>query len=134
MSLIYIQSSSHRRPLSHDRLANFLAVSAPLIIAYPAEIWPYRLRARGMALTQVSLYVAIFFNIFVNPIALDHIGWKYYIIFAVVIVVMTIIIYFIYPETRGHSLEEMASIFDGEAAAVTGKTSLKNTTEATGTH
>ncbi len=87
-----------------------------------------------MALTQVSLYVAIFFNIFVNPIALDHIGWKYYIIFAVVIVVMTIIIYFIYPETRGHSLEEMASIFDGEAAAVTGKTSLKNTTEATGTH
>lgn len=82
-------------------------------MSYPAEIWPYFLRARGIALVQLSTYAAIFFNIFVNPIALEAIGWKYYIVFAVILVVITVTIYFTYPETRGHSLEEMQVIFDG---------------------
>ncbi|KAH6692488.1 sugar transporter [Plectosphaerella plurivora] len=89
----------------------------PLIVAYPAEIWPYELRARGIALTQMSTYAAIFFNTFVNPIALEAIGWKYYIVFAVILVVITITVYFFYPETKGHSLEEMAVIFDGIEAS-----------------
>ena len=86
--------------------------STPLVIAYPAEIWPYQLRARGIALTQLSTYAAIFFNTFVNPIALDAIGWKYYIVFAVILVVVTLTVYFYYPETKGHTLEEMAVLFD----------------------
>ncbi|KAJ4264227.1 hypothetical protein NW762_005421 [Fusarium torreyae] len=92
----------------------------PLIVSYPAEVWSYQLRARGIALTQLSTYVAIFFNTFVNPIALDAIGWKYYIVFAVILVVITVTIYFYYPETKGHSLEEMAQIFDKDQAVVTG--------------
>ncbi|KAH8901556.1 sugar transporter [Thozetella sp. PMI_491] len=92
----------------------------PLLIAYPAEIWPYHLRARGMALVQMSTYIAIFFNLFVNPIALEAIGWKYYIVFAVILVFITLTIYFFYPETKGHSLEEMALVFDGaDAPAIT---------------
>lgn len=83
-----------------------------MLIAYPAEIWPYQLRARGIALTQLSTYAAIFFNTFVNPIALDAIGWKYYIVFAVILVGVTLTIYFFYPETKGHTLEEMAVLFD----------------------
>lgn len=88
------------------------------MVAYPAEIWPYQLRARGVALTQLSTASAIFFNIFVNPIALDAIGWKYYIVFAVILLIITVTIYFFYPETMGHSLEEMAIVFDGIEAAV----------------
>lgn len=65
------------------------------------------------------------FNTFVNPIALDAIGWKYYIIFAVILVVITVTIYFFYPETKGHSLEEMAVIFDKEMAAVIGHETSK---------
>ncbi|CRK14091.1 hypothetical protein BN1723_015723 [Verticillium longisporum] len=90
----------------------------PLVVSYPAEIWPYQLRARGIALTQLSTYFAIFFNIFVNPIALDAIGWKYYIVFAVILVIVTVTVYFCYPETKGHSLEEMSVIFDGLEAAI----------------
>ncbi|KAF4976380.1 hypothetical protein FZEAL_6941 [Fusarium zealandicum] len=90
----------------------------PLVVSYPAEIWPYHLRARGIALTQISTYVAIFFNTFVNPIALESIGWRYYVVFAVILVVVTATIYFFYPETKGHSLEEMAVVFDGADAAV----------------
>ncbi|KAJ0267994.1 hypothetical protein COL940_013827 [Colletotrichum noveboracense] len=91
----------------------------PLIVSYPAEIWPYQLRARGTALTQMSTYFGIFFNVFVNPIAFDAMGWKYYLVFVVILIIGTVIIYFFYPETRGHTLEEMAVIFDGESARVT---------------
>lgn len=60
--------------------------------------------------------MAIFFNTFVNPIALESIGWKYYIVFAVILVVITMVVYFYYPETKGHTLEEMAVVFDGVEA------------------
>lgn len=95
--------------------------STPLIVSYPAEIWPYHLRARGIALTQLSTYFSLFFNIFVNPIALDAIAWKYYLVFVGVLVVVNITVYFFYPETVGHSLEEMAVVFD-KVDAVLGST------------
>jgi hypothetical protein len=69
-----------------------------------------------MALVSISTYIAIFFNTFVNPIALDSIAWKYYIVFAVILAVITVTIYFFYPETKGHTLEEMTTVFDGEEA------------------
>ena len=90
----------------------------PLLISYPSEIWEYTLRARGLAVTSMSTQLAVFFNIFVNPIALAAIAWKYYIVFAVLLVIITLTCYFFYPETRGYSLEEMARIFDGDNAAV----------------
>ncbi|KAF3347756.1 hypothetical protein VdG2_03992 [Verticillium dahliae VDG2] len=89
----------------------------PLVVSYHAEIWPYQLRACGIALTQLSTYFAIFFNIFVNPIATDATGWKYYIFFAVILVIVTGTVYFCYPETKGLSLKEMSVIFDGVEAA-----------------
>ncbi len=53
---------------------------------------------------------------FVNPIALESIGWKYYFTFIVFLVTFFVIAYFYYPETRGRTLEQMALIFDGEDA------------------
>ncbi|KAK7216145.1 hypothetical protein V2G26_004148 [Clonostachys chloroleuca] len=103
----------------------------PLLVSYPAEIWSYTLRARGTALTQMSTYAAIFFNTFVNPIALNDIGWKYYAVFAVILLEVTITIYFLYPETRGHTLEEMAVVFgEGDAVAEVSK-DVKHNVEAT---
>jgi len=90
----------------------------PLLVAYPCEIWPYTLRTKGITVTWVTAISAIFFNTFVNPIALEAIGWKYYIVFVVVLIIFCITAYLFYPETRGHSLEQMALIFDGEDAAV----------------
>ena len=90
----------------------------PLLIAYPCEIWPYHLRGRGLSVTWVVLVAAIFFNTFVNPIALDAIGWKYYFVFVTVLVAYGLVAFFFYPETRGHSLEEMAFIFDGDKAGL----------------
>ncbi|PVH95557.1 general substrate transporter [Periconia macrospinosa] len=89
----------------------------PLLVAYPCEIWPYTLRTKGITVAWMTAVSAIFFNTFVNPIALEAIGWKYYIVFVVVLIIFYITAYLFYPETRGHSLEQMAIIFDGADAA-----------------
>ena len=61
----------------------------------------------------MSIYLALLFNLFVNPIALAAIAWKYYIVFICVLIIATIAIYFAYPETKGFTLEEVAVVFDG---------------------
>lgn len=97
----------------------------PLLIAYPSEIWQYELRSRGIGVTWVAMVAAIIFNVFVNPIAMAAIGWKFYIIFIVMIVVFGVTTYFFYPETKGNTLEEIAQIFDGdEAATIQGQSIL----------
>lgn len=101
----------------------------PLVMAYPAEIWPYALRTKGVALTSVSTYLALVFNQFINPIALGSIAWKYYILYICLLVVILGTIYLTYPETRGYSLEEIAVIFDGDDAAMIAATELHKAAE-----
>lgn len=90
----------------------------PLVISYPAEIWQYHLRSRGVAVASFSTFLALFFNLFVNPIALNSIAWKYYIVYVAILILICFTCYFFYPETRGRSLEEIAVVFDGDDAAV----------------
>jgi len=49
-----------------------------------------------------------FFNQFVNPIGLENLGWRYYISYCVWIVVEILITFFLFPETHGKTLEELA--------------------------
>ena len=97
----------------------------PLVVSYVCEIWPYTYRARGLAISQLSTQAAIFFNIFVNPIILEAIQWKYYTVYVGLLVIITITVYFFYPETNGHTLEEMVKVFDGEDAQVPGEEALR---------
>lgn len=56
------------------------------------------------------------FNTFVNPIALDVIGWKYYFVFVGVLSCYEISVCFLDPETRGYTLGQMAVVSDEHAA------------------
>ncbi|OHW96270.1 sugar transporter [Colletotrichum incanum] len=71
----------------------------PFLTAYPCEIWSFTQRSRGLTVTWCSSVVALFLNTFANAIALEAIQWRYYF-------------------TRGHSLEQMAVIFDGNDSEV----------------
>ncbi|TEA16386.1 Lactose permease [Colletotrichum sidae] len=102
----------------------------PLVVSYPVEIWTYQLRARGLAVCQMVSLGAIFFNTFINPIALDAIQWKYYFVFVIILVAMLVSVWFTYPETRGRTLESIAWLFDGDRAGVglvTAESALKTT-------
>ncbi|RMI95603.1 hypothetical protein CDV36_016396 [Fusarium kuroshium] len=47
----------------------------PLTIRYSLEVLPFTLRAKGMNIGNLTVNMASFFNGFVNPIALETIGW-----------------------------------------------------------
>ncbi|CAG8029733.1 unnamed protein product [Penicillium olsonii] len=110
--------------------AGYCVALTPFLTSYPCEIWPYRLRSRGLTVTWLAAIVGMFFNTFVNPIALNAIAWKYYIVFIVVLVMFGVTAYFFYPETKGYSLEEISLIFDGPDSLVGGSAGLKIPMEA----
>ncbi|KAL4879558.1 hypothetical protein BJY04DRAFT_208668 [Aspergillus karnatakaensis] len=89
---------------------------SPLPIAYLVEILPYTLRAKGLSVFNFSQYCSSMFNGFVNPIGLDALSWRYYIVFVAALLLWLVIIWFTFPETKGMSLEEVSKIFDGEDA------------------
>ncbi|EAT91637.2 hypothetical protein SNOG_00142 [Parastagonospora nodorum SN15] len=89
-------------------------------VSYTVEILPYRIRAKGLTLCFVFTSLAGIFNQYVNPIGLEALGWKFYIVYIVVLVLECLAIYFLYVETRGPALEEIAILFDGADANVAG--------------
>jgi MFS family permease len=97
----------------------------PMIFAYPIEIWPYTLRARGLTISIATTEAGLIMGMFVNPIALNAIGWKYYILFCCILALFFVLIFFLFPETKGHTLEEIAEVFDGNAADKLGPDDMK---------
>ncbi|KAH7093644.1 general substrate transporter [Paraphoma chrysanthemicola] len=86
----------------------------PLQVTYVVEILPYEMRARGLTLYNLFVSCALIFNQYANPIGLTNIKWKYYIVYDVWLFVELIVVYYLFVETSGSSLEEMAALIDGE--------------------
>src|SRR3569833_481943 len=78
---------------------------------YPAEIVPLRIRAPANALSTSANWIFNFMVVMVTPVAFNNIGWRTYVIFAVINAFMVPCVYFFYPETAYRSLEEMDTIF-----------------------
>ncbi|PSN59655.1 general substrate transporter [Corynespora cassiicola Philippines] len=91
-----------------------------LTVSYTVEILPFKIRAKGLTLCFVFTSLSGIFNQYVNPIGLEALEWKFYIVYIVVLVLECLAIYFLYVETRGPTLEEIALLFDGENANVAG--------------
>ncbi|KAJ5973247.1 hypothetical protein N7481_010457 [Penicillium waksmanii] len=78
---------------------------------YPAEIVPLRIRAPTNALSTSANWIFNFLVVMITPVAFKTIGYKFYIVFAVINAAILPVVYFFYPETRYRSLEEMDDIF-----------------------
>lgn len=86
-----------------------------LPFTYVTELLPYSHRAKGMNLLCAIAYIMLIFNGFVNPVAIDRIQWKYYIVFCCILAVQVIIVYLFFVETSGYTLEEVSRAFgDGK--------------------
>jgi len=68
----------------------------------------------------LAVDLALFFNSYVNPIALAKLNWKYYIVYDCWLVFEFMIVYFYYIETRNTPLEEIVKYFDSEQALLGG--------------
>lgn len=47
----------------------------------------------------------------VTPVAIETIGWQYYLVFLIISAIIVPVVYFAYPETMGRSLEELEMMF-----------------------
>ncbi|TPX09631.1 uncharacterized protein E0L32_009104 [Thyridium curvatum] len=88
-----------------------------LTYTYLVEIFPYAQRARGIAIFQFFGKAAQFFGTNVNPVGLGAIGWKYLLVYCCWIAVEAVLIFWLWPETSGRTLEELAFLFESEELA-----------------
>lgn len=109
--------------------AGFNIACNPLAYAYPTELLPYAMRTKGMSVfilvgqallivNQVSCSHTDSFQKqadntqYVNPIAIERIGWYYWLFYLGMLSVGLATIYFTFPETRGLTLEQISTLFD----------------------
>lgn len=78
---------------------------------YASEISPLAHRASINGLAVAGFWAFNFMIGEVTPIAYDHIGAKYLIVWAVANFALIFVIYFFFPETSRRSLEEVDEIF-----------------------
>jgi MFS family permease len=89
----------------------------PLVFAYPAEINSYQTRSKAISAELGVVYCSLIMLSFVNPIALENIGWRYYVLFCVILAISVVVNWFLLPETKGRSLEELHELFDKDLPA-----------------
>ncbi|KIW16504.1 hypothetical protein PV08_06559 [Exophiala spinifera] len=83
-----------------------------LTYTYLVELWPFAERSRGIAYFQLWGRLAAFFTTFINPIGLENIKWRWLIFYCCWLGFENVFIYFLFPETYGRTLEELAFIFE----------------------
>jgi len=87
---------------------------SPLIVTYTVEILPYNLRSKGFTVFNFTISLSLIFNQYVNPIALQNIGWKYYLVYVAWLSFELAFICRYLVETKNRTLEETAALFDGD--------------------
>lgn len=100
----------------------------PMPWLLPAEIFPLRGRAKGMALATTSNWIFNFIIGMVSPDAFASIHGYFYLVIAGFCLFSAGLAYFYYVETAGHTLEEIATAF-GDKAFVDDDGEVKATAE-----
>lgn len=98
-------------------VCSFAISWGPVSWTYPAEIYPLRIRSKAVSLSTASNWAFNFILAYAVPPALENIQYKTYFIFAAFCVAMTIHVFFMFPETKGHTLEEMDDLFNSDVPA-----------------
>lgn len=93
----------------------------PLQALYPVEVLSYEIRAKGMAFSSLFTSAAMLVMQFGMPVAMKNIAWKTYIVFCVWCVIQSGILYFLVPETKNRTLEELDHIFSSSSPVKTSK-------------
>jgi hypothetical protein len=78
---------------------------------YPAEIVPLKIRAPANGLSTSANWAFNFMVVMVTPVSFSSIGYKTYLIFAVINAFIFPVVWLFYPETAYRSLEEIDNIF-----------------------
>jgi len=84
---------------------------------YVSEIFPTHIRSQGMAVSMCGLYLADIILLVAGPIALNNIKWRFFLVLIIPTALHILFVYFMCPETKGRSLEDINAQF-GEKVAI----------------
>jgi sugar porter (SP) family MFS transporter len=87
-----------------------------ILTGYTVECMSYDIRPKLICTQNLLVQATITGFNYLNPVALANIGWKYYIVFDVIIALEIAMVYWTYPETSKVTLEEVSVVFDGKNA------------------
>ncbi|KAM0689961.1 hypothetical protein Q7P36_008728 [Cladosporium allicinum] len=79
---------------------------------YPGEVLSNDMRAKGMGVFQLTSGCAGFVNTFAAPVALNNIGYWFYVFFVFWDCFEFAFIYFFFVETKSRTLEDLDAIFE----------------------
>lgn len=79
---------------------------------YPTEINALEMRTKGASLAMSTNWIMNYMVAEVTPSGVANLGWKFWIIWAVLCASFIPITYFFYPETANRSLEDIDRFFE----------------------
>ena len=87
----------------------------PAVWVIIAELFPNRLRSKGMSVAIVALWIACTIVAITFPIMLDKLsGGITFMIFAIICLANLLYVWRYVPETKGKTLEKLEKEFSGE--------------------
>ncbi|TGJ86216.1 hypothetical protein E0Z10_g2514 [Xylaria hypoxylon] len=78
---------------------------------YPTEINSLPMRTKGAAVATMTNWLTNFLVVEITPIGIQNLGWRFYVIWAVLNFVMLPIIWAFFPETANRSLEDLDAYY-----------------------
>lgn len=103
--------------VSYLFVATFAPTWGPGIWLYCSEIFPTQQRGLASGISASANWIFNFALAMFVPTAFKNITWKTYLIFMVFCVVMTVHVYFLFPETKGKTLEEIELMWASKVPA-----------------
>ncbi|KAG6818030.1 hypothetical protein H0H87_009185 [Tephrocybe sp. NHM501043] len=83
----------------------------PVPWLYPPEIMPLSVRAKGVSLSTATNWIFNFIVGELTPYLQDTMAWRLYPMHGFFCACSFVLVYFLYPETKGVPLEEMDAVF-----------------------
>jgi MFS family permease len=83
----------------------------PIPWVYVSEIFPTRLRSYGVGMAAATQWLFNFAITYMTPSAINHIGWRIFLMFGIFCAANFVFVWFFVKETKGRSLEDMEILF-----------------------
>ncbi|CAK9784796.1 general substrate transporter [Cutaneotrichosporon oleaginosum] len=105
----------------------------PVSWIYQSEIFPMHMRALGTSVSTASNWLNNVIIAQITPFAFAKLGWRYFLVYACTCVSNAIVSYFLFPETKNKTLEEIGLLF-GDKDVYVHRPTLENESKSSVEH